>query len=188
MPRSRSRLVVAALVIAMLPSVAHAADTVESAINPIKSKASFSVQHVFVEHVTGTLPIVGGTVVRAPGSIVPESATAVLDAGKVTTGERDRDMSLQSPDFFDVKKYPTWSFTSTKIVPHGATAFGMDGVLTLHGVAVPEHLDVVAHGDAQHPTYHAVARIDRHAFGMARTRLDPVIGTTVDVTLDIELR
>jgi polyisoprenoid-binding protein YceI len=177
-----------ALIVATVARGAAPAAEPDSAIDGAKSKASFSVQHVFVERVTGSLPILGGTVVRASNAIVPESVTAVLDATKIATGEPDRDASLQSPDFFDTKKFPTWTFVGTKITPQGGTAFGIDGMLTMHGVTQPEHLDVVAHGDAAHPTYHAIAHIDRHAFGMAITRLDPTIGNTVDVTLDIVLR
>ncbi len=113
---------------------------------------------------------------------------AVLDATKIATGEPDRDGSLQSPDFFDTKKFPTWTFTSTKIEARGATAFGLDGTLTVHGITAPEHLDVSIRGDAAHPVYHAVGHLDRRAFKMAVTRLDPVIGTTADLTLDIVLR
>jgi len=167
---------------------AIAADAEPYGIEPGKSKAAFSVQHIFVERVTGTLPILSGVVSRSGSSIIPESATAVLDATKLETGDPDRDASLQSADFFDTKKYPTWTFASTKITPQGPAAFGMDGTLTIHGVGQPEHLDVVVRGDAAHPTYHAVGRIDRHAFGMPLTRLDPTIGATVDVTLDIVLR
>ena len=64
----------------------------------------------------------------------------------------------------------------------------MDGLLTMHGVTQPEHLTVVASGSPAHPVYHATAQIDRKAFGMATTRLDPVIGNIVDVTLDIRVK
>jgi len=158
------------------------------AIDAAKSKAAFSVQHIFVQHVTGTVPITSGTVVLPPDSTIPVSLSAVLDPGKVASGDRDRDASLVSPDFFDVKDDPDWTFTSTKITPVSTSAFGVDGTLTIHGVTVPEHLDVTVRGDGAHCVYHAVGRIDRQAFHMAVTRLDPVIGKIVDVTLDIALK
>ena len=158
------------------------------AIDAAKSKATFSVQHIFVQHVTGSVPIVSGTVVLPPDSAVPVSLSAVLDPGRVATGDRDRDASLVSPDFFDVKAYPAWTFESTLITPVDANAFGVDGRLTIHGVAATEHLDVTVRGDAAHRIYHAVGRIDRQAFHMAVTRLDPVIGKIADVTLDIALK
>lgn len=162
--------------------------SVERPIDVAKSKAQFAIQHVFVAHVVGTIPIESGSVTLPPDSPIPLGATAVLDASRVATGDGDRDAALRSPDYFDVKRFPTWTFTSTKIVPSGPAAFGMDGTLTIHGVSQPEHLDVTVRGDAQHPLYHATGKIDRHAFGMAVTRLDPAIGKTADVILDIALQ
>lgn len=159
------------------------------AIDAAHSKATFSVQHVFVERVTGAVPIAGGTIVLASAdSPLPVELKAELDPGKVSSGDRDRDASLVSSDFFDVKNFPVWTFESTKITPVSATAFGVDGTLTVHGVTVPEHLDVTVRGDPAHRVYHAVGHIDRQAFHMAVTRLDPVIGKIVDVTLDITLK
>jgi polyisoprenoid-binding protein YceI len=158
------------------------------AIDPAHSHASFSVQHIWVERVTGSVPIVSGSVRLAAGSKIPTSADAVLDAARIETGEPDRDRSLESPDFFDSQRYPQWTFTSTRIVPHGSDAFEMDGDVTIHGVTQRERLSVTIGGTVGDPVYHATAQLNRHAFGMATTRLDPVIGGTVDVTLDIALK
>lgn len=157
-------------------------------IDVAKSTARFSVSHIWVEHVTGTVPIVAGAVTLAGDSLVPESASAVLDATRIASGEPDRDASLESPDFFDAAKYPHWTFTSTKVEATSANTFTMDGGLTVHGVTQPVELAVTANGSPAHPQYHAVGKVDRHAFGMARTRLDPTIGESVDVTLDIVVK
>lgn len=169
-------------------SEARAQGTESRAIDTAKSKAAFSVAHIFVERVTGTVPIASGTVVVAGDSAIPENLTAQLDPSKITSGERDRDASLVSPDFFDVQAFPRWTFASTKVTQQSANAFGVDGTLTIHGVTAPEHLDVTVRGDAAHRTYHAVGHIDRQSFHMAVTRLDPVIGKFVDVILDIILK
>jgi polyisoprenoid-binding protein YceI len=157
-------------------------------IDPAASKATFSVQHVYVEHVTGTVPIVRGSVTLAPDSAIPQSVSAVLDPSKIKTGEDDRDGVLQTADWFDVKQYPTWTFASTKITPTSAGAFTMEGLLTIHGVSRPEHLDVTIGGTPAHPVYRATGTIDRHAFGMTVTRLDPVIGNPVEITIDASLK
>jgi polyisoprenoid-binding protein YceI len=167
---------------------AVAAASSERAIDPAASKAVFGLEHIFVSRVTGTIPIVSGMVSLSPDSTIPLGASAVLDATKVDTGDRDQSACIRSPDYFDVQRFPTMTFTSTKIVPSGKDAFSMDGLLTIHGVQQPEHLDVTLAGDASHPVYHAVGHIDRHAFGMKGSRLDPVIGGVVDVTLDISLK
>ena len=174
-----ARLALACALLAAAPS--------PRAIDIVKSSTQFSVAHIWVERVTGTVPILGGSVTLLSGSVIPQSATAVLDATHITTGEPDRDRSLESPDFFDAAKFPRWTFTSTRIAPTGPVTFEMDGDLTIHGVTQPARLDVTASGDPLHPEYRAKAQIDRHAFGMLRTRLDPTIGNTVDITLDIAL-
>jgi hypothetical protein len=46
-------------------------------------------------------------------------------------------------------------------------------------------VSVTVGGDAAHPVYHATAQIDRHAFGMPVTRLDPTLGGTAYVALDV---
>jgi polyisoprenoid-binding protein YceI len=157
------------------------------AIEAAKSKAQFAVQPVFVERVTGTVPILSGSVTLPAHGTIPESVTAVLDASKLDTGDSDRDGDLRSPDFFEVKRFPKWTFASTAVTRHSATSFGLDGDLTIHGVSHPEHLEVTVAGDATHPTYRATAQVDRRDFKMAVTRLDSAIGETVDLTLSIVL-
>jgi polyisoprenoid-binding protein YceI len=166
-------------------SAALADSTDQRSIDPTRSTAQFRIEHIFVDHVTGTVPIVSGSVTLAPGSLIPTDATAILDASKLLTGDPDRDASLRSPDYFDTKKLPTWVFASTAIQASGPGAFGMDGLLTIHGVTQSEHLDVSVRAQGDALVYHAVGHIDRRAFGMRGTRLDPVIGNTADVTLDV---
>ena len=176
-----------AVVLAAVAATATVAET-PRAIDTAHSRASFSVQHIWVERVTGSVPILSGTVTLAGGSRIPTSVQAVLDATRIETGEPDRDRSLESADFFDAQRYPQWAFTSTHVLPHGNDAFLMDGELTIHGVTQPERMNVTIGGGSADPIYHATAQIDRHAFGMTTTRLDPTIGTSVDVTLDIALK
>jgi polyisoprenoid-binding protein YceI len=165
----------------------HADSALPRAIDPAKSKAQFSIRHIFVEHVTGSVPIASGAVTLAPGSTIPAGVSAVLDATRISSGDPDRDGSLESPDYFDTKKFPTWTFASSKIEATGPASFVVDGTLTIHGVTQPERLEVSVSGTPARPQYHAVGSIDRHAFGMKGTRLDPAIGDQADVTLDISL-
>jgi len=171
--------------LAMLPAVQPA---LRREIDAAASKADFSVNHIYVERVSGSVPIAGGTVVLPGGLAIPTEVTATLDASRIRTGDDDRDASLQGPDWFDVKHFPTWTFESTQITPSSPTAFAMEGLLTIRGVSQNERLDVTVAGSPEHPVFHATGTIDRHAFGMPVTRLDPVIGNPVSVTLDIVLK
>jgi polyisoprenoid-binding protein YceI len=179
----------AAVLLLVAPMVAFAPARVDAAdqhdIDAAKSTAQFSIEHIFVDRVTGTVPIVSGSVTTAPGSPMPLAVTAVLDPARIKTDEPDRDAALSGPDYFDAKNYPTWTFSGKKVTVTGPAECTIEGLLTIHGVAQPERLEVAVRGDAAHPTYHAIAHIDRHAFGMRGARLDPVIGNQADITLDI---
>jgi polyisoprenoid-binding protein YceI len=154
------------------------------AIDPAKSSASFSVTHVFVEHVTGTVKIASGSIdVGAPGEI-PSKITAMLDARTFKTDDPDRDESMRGPDWFDTKQFPTWTFASTSIAP-SKTGFVVNGNLTIHGVTAPEQLEVTVSGTSDHPHYHALAHIDRTVFGIKGTPMGAAIGKVADITLDI---
>lgn len=157
------------------------------AIDPTRSSAQFTVEHIFVEHVTGTVPILHGAVELPSGSQIPTSVSAQLDATRLRTDDPDRDAALMSSDWFDTKTYPTWTFESTKIAPSPG-GFTVAGTLTIHGVTQPETLTVVTSGSAERPHYHATCSIDRRAFGMKINKLDAVIGNPVDVSLDITLK
>ncbi len=183
------RALAALALLATLAATPATAQTGEArAVDVARSRAQFAIAHVFVEHVTGSVPILSGSVTLPPGSAIPLAAAATLDATRLATGDPDQTAALRGPDFFDTKTFPTWTFVSTKVTPHGTAAFGMDGTLTMHGVTQPEHLDVAVRGEPAHPVYHATGHIDRHAFGMRVTTLDPAIGGIADVTLDIVLR
>jgi len=165
-----------------------AAASTDRAVDTATSKVGFSISHVFVERVNGTVPIASGSVSFASDSPIPASIAVTLDATKVSTGDPDQTGCIQSPDYFDVKKFPMWTFTSTKITPKGAASFGIDGTFTMHGVAQPEHFDVTIQNLGGHQVYHAVGQIDRHVFGMKGSRLDPAIGGIADITMDVVLK
>ena len=112
----------------------------------------------------------------------------MLDATRISTDEPDRDHALESPDFFDAKKFPTWTFSSTKIVPHGSNAFEMEGNSRFTASRDPNNCALPSAGRGDRPCYRANAQIDRHAFGMTVTRLDPTIGGTAEITLDVTLK
>lgn len=181
-------MVNAALGLIALFTALLAAAPLPRPIDVSRSEARFSVAHIWVDHVSGTIPIVSGTVALASGSLIPTSATAVLDATRISTGEPDRDKSLESSDFFDAGRFSHWTFTSTAIVAKDSRSFEMDGNLTMHGVTQREVLNVTASGTPDDPRYRATGEVDRHAFGMSVTRLDPTIGGMVEITLEVTLK
>ena len=150
-----------------------------------RSKATFAVTHLYVSRVTGSIPIVAGTVAFADGD-VPSAVEATLDARRIATDDRDRDDDLQGPDWFDTKAFPLWTFRSDAIAP-APGGFTMHGTLAVHGVPQAVVLNVTIVRGLPHAAYHATGTLDRHGFGMHRTPMDGLIGGTIDLALDVEL-
>ncbi len=174
-----------ALFIAALPGQVGAAETTTRVLTAAHSHAIFAVTHLYVAKVTGTVPIVSGSATYGTSPTTPISVEATLNARRVKTDDGDRDDDLQGPDWFDTKRFPMWTFHSTSISP-AASGFMMQGTLTIHGVARPVALAVQQTHGLPHPAYHAVGHVDRHAFGMKITPQDGLIGSDVELTLDVE--
>lgn len=73
-----------------------------------------------------------------------------IKMAELSTGIPKLDEHLKGADFFDVEKYPTATFESTKVVVSGKTA-KVTGTLTLHGVSKPITLDMKLNQMAVHP-------------------------------------
>ena len=101
-------------------------------ITPENSKVEFVAAKVTRSH--------NGSFKRFAGSIDivnnrPEDSRVNIDieANSVETDEPDLTKHLQTPDFFDVAKFPKATFTSTKIEPAGSN-YNITGNFDLHGV------------------------------------------------------
>jgi len=158
------------------------------AIDAGHSHAAFTVSHLYLSRVTGRVPIVSGTVVLASGSAIPLRVSAVLDPKRIDSHNGDRDDDLQGPDWFDTKRFPAWSFVSDAVHPGDGTTFTIDGELTVHGVTQPVTLTVTTVRSLPDPVYHAVGHVDRHGFGMQVTPQDGLVGSDVELVLDVTLR
>src|SRR5690606_25751865 len=74
----------------------------------------------------------------------PSSSTieAIIQTNSINTGVVDRDNHLKSADFFDIEKFPTILFKSTKVVKSSSDELKVTGDLTIHGVTKEVVLDV----------------------------------------------
>jgi len=99
------------------------------------SAAEFAVKHLMISTVKGHFKTFTGTgETNADGSL--KSAELTIDAASLNTNVDARDNHLRSADFFDVEKFPSITFRSTKIAQKG-TDIAITGDLTMHGVTKP---------------------------------------------------
>ncbi len=166
-------------------------------IDPVHTSAHFMVKHMMVSNVRGDFSRISGGANYDGKSLSNSSVTAIIDASSINTNEPGRDQHLKSADFFDVAKYPTMSFKSTKVEADGNT-FKIIGDLTMHGITKPITLTAETlpppikdpYGNLRTGT-EATARVNRKDFGLAFDKnLDnggALVGDDVDITIDVEL-
>jgi polyisoprenoid-binding protein YceI len=165
------------------------------AIDPAHSSAQFSVKHMMVSTVRGTLGKVTGTIEYDGASPAGIKADVRIDVAGINTGTEARDQDLRSPNFFDVAKYPTLTFKSKRVEPAGQGKFKMTGDLTMHGVTKEVTLDVdgpsapLKMGPSLRVGASAATKINRRDFGLQYSRMveaAPIVGDEVQIQIDVE--
>ena len=159
------------------------------------SAARFSVKHMMVSTVRGTLGKVTGTIEYDGKAVESIKADVTIDASGVDTDNDNRDKDLKSENFFDIAKYPTVRFTSKRVQPVGQGKFKMVGDLTMHGVTKEVTLDVEGPSPAlkQGPNLRvgasATATINRRDWGLQYNRMieaAPIVGDDIQIQIDVE--
>ncbi len=161
------------------------------------SSAGFSVKHLLVSTVRGTLGPIKGTVDYDGKSLDSIKADITIDVSGINTNNENRDRDLKGSDFFEAAKFPTVTFKSKRAVADGAGKFKLIGDLTMHGVTKEVTLDVEGPSPAlKQPNgsfktgASATTTLNRKDFGMrfnAMVEAAPVVSDDVKVTIDLEL-
>ncbi|GGY27858.1 YceI family protein [Paludibacterium paludis] len=160
------------------------------AVDPSHTYAQYTVNHLGFSEQIGLFAKVGGTVTL--DTEARDGAVDIkIDAASLQTFWAARDKHLKGPDFFNVEKYPSLTFTSDKLVFAGETLSEVQGKLTLLGVTRPVTLKVTHFKGGKNPmsgieTYGANAEtvIRRSEFGM-KTYV-PAIADEVKLNIVIE--
>jgi polyisoprenoid-binding protein YceI len=119
-------------------------------IDPAHTAARFTVKHMMVSDVTGTLGRVTGSV-DLDDKDVTHSKIDLSIAVDPQTQEPKRDEHLKSPDFFDVAKFPKATFKSKRVERVSENKLKVAGDLTLKDVSKEVTLDVTLIPEAQNP-------------------------------------
>jgi polyisoprenoid-binding protein YceI len=167
-------------------------------IDSAHSAAQFAVKHMMVSTVRGQFNKLSGTVNWDGKTFGGASVEIVIDAASIDTREPKRDDHLRSADFFDVAKFPTITFKSTRIEAAGEGRLRMTGDMTIRGITRPVVFDVAGPttpikdtGGNSRVGATATTTINRKDFGVVWNRaLDNggvVVADEVAVTVDVEL-
>jgi polyisoprenoid-binding protein YceI len=180
-----------ALAIALLLTLSATAQETWQ-LDPPHSSAQFSVRHLGVSTVRGAFTKVSGTVKYDTSDVTKSSIQTTIDATSVDTRVDMRDNDLRSPNYLDVKKYPTITFQSKKVEAFGAGKLKVTGDLTIHGVTKEVVLDVDGPSAPikdpwgnQRMGASATTKINRMDFGVAGA--PGMVGDDISITLDLEM-
>ncbi len=127
---SRLVAILALLAAAALPALG---DTEVFTFDKAHTLVGFRIRH-FVSKVEGRFDKFDGTVWIDRANPSASKVELTIQAASIDTANENRDKDLRSDNFFDVARYPTITFKSTKIEPKGKDAYEVTGELTMHGV------------------------------------------------------
>ncbi|MDA3874384.1 MAG: YceI family protein [Kiritimatiellae bacterium] len=173
--------------LALLPFLVSAE---ELKVDKDHSEVQFSVSHMVISKTKGEFTEFDATVVVEDDELV--SVNAEIPVSSIDTGVKKRDEHLRSADFFNVEKYPTMTFESTKI--EGGK---LHGKLTIMDTTKEVALDLEFLGPVKDPwgnTRYGLnlsGEIDRTEFGLTwNAALETggvVVGETVSMVISVEL-
>jgi polyisoprenoid-binding protein YceI len=167
-------------------------------IDPAHTNTQFAVKHMMVSTVRGQFNKTSGTATWDGKDFTTASVEIAIDAASINTREPRRDDHLRSADFFDVAKFPTLTFKSTKIQQVAPGKVKMTGDLTIHGVTKSVVLDVDGpsaplkeQNGGVRVGASATTTINRKDFGLTWNRAieagGVVVSDEVAITIDVEL-
>src|SRR5215471_15116065 len=166
-------------------------------LDPVHSTAEFKVKHMMISNVKGKFTNLKGHLNLDENDLTNSSVDASIDAASITTNEPQRDAHLKSADFFDVEKFPTLFFKSTRITRRGDGELAVEGDLTIHGVKRNVLFTVEGPTEPGKDPWgntrvglSATTKINRKDFGLTwNAALETggiLVGDEVTITLDVQ--
>lgn len=176
----------------LLPALAMA-EPVTYKVDADHSGVGFSIRH-FVSNVSGRFRDFDGVIKYDKANPAASSVEFTVKAASIDTSNNDRDEHLRSKDFFDVQKFPTLTFTSTKVAAKDANTLDVTGNLTMHGVTKAITIPVTILGTVKTPKgekagFETNFKVDRKEYGITWNNVmdsGPVLGDDVKVNIEIE--
>jgi len=177
----------------LLPALA-AAETAIYKVDANHSSVGFTIRH-FVSNVPGRFGDFSGVIKYDKQNPAASSVELTVQAASIDTDNEDRDNHLRSADFFDVQKYPTLTFTSTKVAARDADTLDVTGNLTLHGATREVTIPVEVLGTMKGPRgekagFETSFTLNRKEYGIVWNRVfdagSTLLGDEVRVNVSVE--
>lgn len=134
-------------------------------------------------------------IVFDPDDLAHSRVDVQIDTASITTGHKDRDLTLRSAAFFDVQRWPSARFTSSHLVHKSGDSYEADGQLTIRDttkdVVLPFELTIGADPAAAGGRLATAAgelRISRLDYGVGQGEWASTKTVGEEVVIRIEIR
>jgi len=159
--------------------------TAQNTYTPVvaDSKVHFVIKN-FAIKTGGDFSGLKGTIKFDPDKYAASSFDVTVDAATVDTDNNSRDGHLKKAEYFDVEKYKTLHFKSTKIVLSSAAGrFYMYGDLTIKGVTKPVEFGFGATARDGGYVFDGSFTINRRDFGVGGSSISLSDNLTVSLSV-----
>lgn len=133
-------------------------------IDPSKHPVRFS-----SEDPSGVFTALHGEVLFDADSLEGSRFNVQVDVNSILTGHRTRDEHAKGKDWFDVEKYPTINFESSKIEKI-EDEYSATGILTMHGIQKEIQIPFEVNQGSNPPTLEGVFEINRLDFQIGQPK------------------
>lgn len=192
-PFLRHLLLRACYLLALLPAVAGARDTLaEYRLDPVHTRVMFAISHAGLSKALGTVSGSTGTLTFDPDDWSRAKVDVRVPIARVDLGDADWNKATLAKSLLDAEDHPEARFVSTRVEPVDAAHARVHGDLTLRGVTREVVLDVTLNAAKRHPMppfrrtvgFSATTTLSRADFGI--TAWKSVIGDEVELRIEAE--
>jgi len=177
--------------IAIISSLNANAKAEKFILDPTHTNITWSANHFGFSNPNGKFAKSSGILLLNEKNPTKSSVTIEIDTDSIITGLAAFDSHLKSADFFNVKKFKTAKFVSTKVEVIDEVNAKVYGNLTLIGVTKPVTLEMHFNKVGEHPFtkkktvgFSAMTTIKRSEFGMGYGI--PMISDEIKLSIEVE--
>ncbi|KZK81854.1 Protein YceI [Pseudovibrio sp. W64] len=172
-------------------ATAAVAEPVAYDVDMSHANLAFNYNHLGYSTTDGRFATWSPTLIIDEANPANSKVDVEIDVNSLNTFWEARDTHLKSADLFDVAKFPSATFKSTKVEQVGEKKLEVTGDLTIRGITKPTVLEVVVNQLGEHPMakkqavgLDATTTIKRSDFGMAMAV--PYVSDEVNINISFE--
>lgn len=185
------KIVLPLLAAATLYAPLSQAAAMHYSLDPAHTSVIVTWNHFGFSHPTADIPNTTGTVIFDKENPQQSRVDVTLPVAQIDSHVPALTKEFLGADYFDVSKYPSAVFHSTKVTSKGDNKFDVEGNLTLKGITKPVTLHATLTKQGEHPMvkkqaigFDATGVIKRSDFKL--DKYVPAVGDDVTLTISTE--